>query len=147
MGRWLTVPFFLLAFLFAILGAGAAAFHVRSQQALLDQEVFQAWQRLGAGLTAAERWLDQPVDTALDPQKLNAAVTDTAKQARLGVIGDRIDSLCRTGVRTGSTSSGYDSLREAVRRDREHLGLAIANYRGKRHSFLGEMLLSGFPER
>lgn len=147
MGRFLTVPFFLLALILAFAGAAAAALHIRVRQTLLDQEVAQAWQRLGSGLVAASRFIGDPVDPTLDPDRLAYAISDTAIQSRLEVVGSRIDSICRTTRERGSAVASIDSLRESLRRDREHLGLAIASYRGERHSLLGEWLLEGFPER
>jgi hypothetical protein len=147
MGRFLTVPFFLLALVLAAIGCAAAAFHLRARQALLDQELFQSWQRLGSGLSAALVRLDQPTDTLLDPQRLATAVSDTSIQAHLGALGDRVDSLCREVGRNAKSRPDLDSLRESLRRDRQNLGLAVANYRGERRSVLGTWLLGGFPER
>lgn len=148
MGRWLTVPFFLLALFVAAIGCATAAFHLRARQALLDRELVQSWQRLGNGLSAALARLDQPADPALDPQSLAFAVSDTAIQARLGKLGDRVDSLCAAPAGAVANSRPeLDSMREALRRDRQGLGLAIANYRGERRSFLGAWLLAGYPER
>jgi hypothetical protein len=147
MGRFLTVPFFLLALVLAAIGCAAAAFHLRARQALLDQALFQSWQRLGSGLSTALRHLDQPADTSLDPQRLATVVSDTSIQAHLGALGDRVDSLCREVGRNGKSRPDLDSLRESLRRDRQNLGLAVANYRGERRSVLGTWLLEGFPER
>lgn len=146
-GRLLTVPFVLLMFLSALIGGVAAAFHLRARQSFLEQELSQSWQDLGAGLATALHRLDVPADSMLDPQRLADAVTDTTIQAHLGALGDRIDSLCREIQRTGSDRLDFDSLRESLRRDRQKLGLAIANYRGERHSLLGDWVLWGFPER
>jgi len=147
MGRLLTVPFFLLALVLATIGCAAAALHLRARQALLDQELFQSWQRLGSGLSAALARLDQPADSSLDPQRLATAVLDTAIQSHLGTLGDRVDSLCRAVGGSGKSRPDLDSLRESLRRDRQNLGLAVANYRGERRSLLGSWLLEGFPER
>lgn len=147
MGRLLTVPFFLLALFLAMIGCAAAALHLRARQSLLDQELSQSWQDLGAGLSAALHRLGEPADPLLDPQRLANAVADTALQAHVGALGDRIDSLSRRVEPNASADPVLDSLRESLRRDRQMLGLAIANYRGERHSVLGNWVLWGFPER
>lgn len=146
MKRLVAVPFLAMALLVGALGCAAAAFHLRARQAILDQELSHAWQRLALGLRAACARLEEPVDQALEPRRLADILSDTAAQSRLDAIGSRLDSICRD--RSGASSSGgLDSLREAVRRDREQLGLALARYREERRSFLGRRLLVGFPER
>jgi len=147
MGRFLTVPFLLLSLVLATIGCAVAAFHLRTRQALLDREVSESWQRLGSGLSAALLHLDQPADSLLDPQRLADAVQDTSIQSRLGRLGDHVDSLCRDLGRKGGARPDLDSLRESLRRDRQNLGLAVANYRGERRSLVGEWVLRGFPER
>lgn len=147
MGRWLTVPFLFALLVAALAATGLGALHLRARQALLDQELSQAWQDLATDLAAASTLLGEPPDPALEPERLGSVVSDTALQNRLGRRGDRLDSLCRS--RTGRKESGadLDSLREAVRRGRERVGLAVANYRGERRSFPGAWVLQGFPER
>lgn len=147
MGRFLTVPFVLLALLLASVGGVAAAFHIRSRQVGLEQELSQAWQRLGIGLRDAARHLHRPSDSVFDPRELARAASDTAIQSRLGAIGNRLDSICRARDGAGKNSESLDSLRESVRRDRERLGLALARYREEKNSFLGKRLLAGFPTR
>jgi hypothetical protein len=145
--RLLTFPFLLLALFLGLVGGVGSAIHLRARQSDLEQELSQAWQDLGAGLAAALHRLEAPADPLLDPQRLADAVVDTSIQSHLGALGDRIDSLCREIRRTGSERMDFDSLRESLRRDRQKLGLAIANYRGERRSLLGEWVLWGFPER
>ncbi len=147
MKRLVAVPFLLVALLVAALGSAAAAFHLRSRQAVLDQELSHAWQRLGLGLRDACVRLGEPVEDALDSQRMANILADTAAQSRLDAIGTRLDSICRSRSDVPGVPAGLDSLREAVRRDREHLGLVLARYREERHSFLGEKLLRGFPDR
>lgn len=147
MGRWLTVPFLFALLVVALAATGLGALHLRARQAMLDQELSQSWQDLATDLAAASAVLGESADPALEPERLASVASDTALQNRLGRRGDRLDSLCRS--RAGRRQSGpdLDSLREAVRRGRERVGLAVANYRGERHSFPGTWVLKGFPER
>ena len=147
MKRLVAVPFLFVALLVAGIGCVAAAFHLRSRQAILDQELTHAWQDLALGLREAGARLDEPVDPALDPRRLVDILSDTAAQSRLDAIGSRLDSICRIQSDAAAVDGGLDSLREAVRRDRERLGLALARYREERRSFLGRRLLAGFPDR
>ncbi len=147
MGRWLTVPFLLAFLVVALLAAAAGALHLRARQALLEQELSQSWQDLATGLSAAAALLGEPADPVLEPENLASVAADTVLQGRLGRRGDRLDSLCRSRRGTPGSGPDLDSLREAVRRGRERVGLAIANYRGDRHSFPGTLVLKGFPER
>ncbi len=148
MKRLVAVPFLVLALAVGALGAVAAAFHLRSRQAVLDQELSHAWQNLALGLREACARLDEPVDPALDPRRLADILSDSAAQSRIDAIGSRLDSICRNrSVAESASGGGLDSLREAVRRDRERLGLALASYREERRSFLGRRLLQGFPDR
>ena len=147
MGRFLTVPFVLLALLLASAGALAAAIHIRSRQARLDQELSQAWMRLGSGLRDAAQFVHLASDPVFEPRELAMAASDSSIQARLDLIGNRIDSVCRAEDGKGRDSESLDSLRESVRRDRERLGLALARYREEKDSFLGKRLLAGFPTR
>lgn len=147
MKRLVAVPFLLMALLVGAIGFAAAALHLRSRQAILDQELSHAWQRLALGLRDACARLDEPVDQALDPRRLADILSDTAAQSRLDAVGSRLDSICRNRSGAPGVPGGLDSLREAVRRDREQLGLALARYREERNSFLGKKLLRGFPDR
>lgn len=146
-GRFLTVPFVLLAVFLAAVGGIAAAFHIRSRQVEFDQNLSQAWSRLGNGLREACERLHQPPEPVFEPRELAKAVADTAIQAKLGVIGTRIDSICRARDSAGRNAESLDSLRESVRRDRENLGLALARYREGMESIVGKRILVGFPVR
>jgi len=145
--RLVAVPFLFVALLVGGLGCAAAAFHLRSRQAILDQELSHAWQDLALGLREAGVRLGEPVAPELDPRRLASILSDTAAQSRLDAIGSRLDSICRIRSDAAAVAGGLDSLREAVRRDRERLGLALARYREERRSFLGRRLLAGFPDR
>jgi len=142
MGRFLTVPFVLIALFLASIGALAAAYHLRARQSELDQELSMSWLKLGRGLDAASAFLRDSSRLDLGPDALAKAAVDTAVQARLEGFGARIDSICRK--RGGAQ---VDSLRESIRRDRERVGLVLAHYREERHSLLGKWILKGFPER
>lgn len=145
--RFLHVPYVLFLLTLCVVGSGAVAIRMRSHQAVLDQELSQAWLQLGTGLRAATDFLGEAPDPQLDANRLSDAKTDTASQARLGAIGSRIDSLCRASDSLDIDAATLDSLRESIRRDRERVGLALAHYRGERQSFLGKWLLRGFPDR
>jgi len=147
MGRFLTVPFVLVALLLGSVGFLAAAYHLRSRQSELDRELSQSWLNLGAGLDAAAVYLDDSIRTGLEPELLSKAASDTFVQARLEGMGSRIDSICRQRGGSPGDSGRIDSLRESIRRDRERVGLALARYREERHSWMGRTLLQGFPER
>lgn len=147
MGRFLTVPFVLVALLIALIGAVAAAYHLRSRQSELDRELSQSWLELGDGLDRAAAFLRDSTRTGLDPELLSKAAGDTAVQARLESLGSRVDSICRNRGGLRGDSGSIDSLRESIRRDRERVGLVLAHYREERHSLLGKWLLKGFPER
>ncbi len=147
MKRLLPFPFLVLVVPVVFFGSLGGMVYLRSQQAALDQDLVQAWQRFGLGLKCAMESFGEVPPPELEPGELSRGNVDTVLQERLSAIGLHIDSLCRGTALRGFNSNRLDSLRESLRRDREHLGLALSRYRTERQSYYGKWLLKGFPVR
>jgi hypothetical protein len=121
-------------------GLGAIA---RWRQAGRERELVVSWKRLGSALEKASARLGLDASKAPDPWVLASAPSDTLVSAGVDTLEAKVwKELSRRG-----REQGMDSLREALRRDRERLGLALAHCREGTRSAPSKWFLVGYPER
>jgi hypothetical protein len=125
-----------------LVGIGSAAIS-RTRQAHRERELVLAWKTMGWSLNRAASRLGLDCSKCPDAWDLASAPSDTAVQARLDSLEARV--WRQMGERKGER--GLDSLREGLRRDREHLGLALAHCRQGTRSIPSKWFLAGFPSR
>ena len=121
-------------------GLGAVA---RWRQAGRERELVVSWKRLGQALERASSRLGLDASVAPDPWVLASAPSDSVIRAAVDSLDAKVwKELARRGG-----GKGMDSLRQALRRDRERLGLALAHCREGTRSIPSKWFLVGYPER
>lgn len=126
------------------MGIGAAGWVVlqRWQQVNRERELRLAWVEIGRSLVRADARFHLNEADFPDEWELLRAADDTNIVRRLDSAEQRIWKT----ISKRPKENGIDSLREALRRQRERQGLALAHCRGNRSSW-GKWILAGFPER
>ena len=123
-----------------VFGMGTLA---RSRQATRERQLVVAWKTMGLSLISAAGRLGLDAQNAPDAWDLAQAPSDSVVQTRV----DSLESHVWKELSDRKGETGIDSLREALRRDRERLGLALAHCREGTHSFPTKFYLRGFPQR
>jgi len=115
----------------------------RLRQAEREKELTVSWEGLGTSLRIAATRLGVDESGSPDAWELSRAPSDPGVQARLDSLEARVwRELGRRG-----RGSGLDSLREGLRRQREHQGLALAHCRAGTASAPARWVLWGYPRR
>jgi hypothetical protein len=128
----------------ALLAGGAnAVVRARVRQARRERALVEAWVALGVGLRGSASRLGVDLGNAPDSWELSKAPSEPSVQARVDSLESRVwAELSRRG-----RGSNLDSLREALRRDRENEALALAHCREGTGSRIYGWILWGYPPR
>lgn len=122
----------------------AGAILLRWQQVGRERELSQSWRQVGRVLDQAAVALSLSREGFPDAWEMGRAADDERVRTRLDSAEARI---WRAVSNRRPPWPSADSLREVLRRARERQGLALADCRTNRDSWLGSRVLEGFPRR
>jgi hypothetical protein len=115
----------------------------RFRQAGSELELADSWVHLGRSVHEAADRLDVDAKDLPGAWELSRAADDSLVRMRLDSVDARVwRELARRGGK-----SGLDSTREALRRDREQVALALAECRVGTRSAPSRWVLLGYPRR
>jgi hypothetical protein len=127
------------------LAAGSCVWSVKTRfrQAEHEKDLTLSWVHLGRTVHDASLRLGVEASDFPEVWELHRAADDPLVRARLDSLDARVwRELARRG-----REHGLDSLREALRRDREQVALALAHCRSGTRSAPSRWVLMGYPRR